>query len=189
MTWKHTENELYALDLDEKCDYPVTARRMLSDHEFDYPEPNHFRWHYRERIKNSSLEFSGHGTLSPIESTVLLLYKASKKSGGYVRMKPEYSYCPFLSGSNNEPVFLYQVVEVIDEVIDYDEIKEELPTLSIGQISGAIAFLRKVAQFNSDDVDLDELEDLELAQDTDFIEELRAALADQETMRVLDFQE
>ncbi|MGH9427954.1 MAG: hypothetical protein ACRD2L_16845, partial [Terriglobia bacterium] len=96
-------------------------------------------------------------------------------------------YCPFLHGSDEKPVFLYELVEVIDGVIDYDEIKEELPTLSVAQISGAIAFLRKVAQFNSDDVDLDELEDLKLAQDETFLNELRAALADQETMRVLNF--
>lgn len=196
MITKQKEEDIYIIDLDEGCNHPIPAKRMVSDPEFDagfdFPESNHFKWHYtghRRDFKDLHFEFSGHGTLSPIESTILLLYKASKKTGGYVRMKPDFSYCPYLPGTDLKPVFLSEVVEAIDGLIDYDEIKEDLPTLSIAQIGGAIAFLRKVAQFNSDDVDLDELEDSEIFSDQNFLGELRAALEDKETMRVLNSNE
>ncbi|MEK6410803.1 MAG: hypothetical protein AABN34_28095, partial [Acidobacteriota bacterium] len=53
-------------------------------------------------------------------------------------------------------------------------------------ISGALAFLRRVSQFNIKGIDIDSLEDEELTGDAAFLGELREAFADREVARVLD---
>jgi hypothetical protein len=114
------------------------------------------------------------------------LAKNSVATGGAVQLKPEFYFCPVLIGSDGAPVALYELVETIDGLINYDKIKEELPSLSYNQIYSAIAFLRKAAQFNITGRDIDDLEDEELAQDEELIAELKRALADQEITRVLN---
>jgi hypothetical protein len=54
------------------------------------------------------------------------------------------------------------------------------------QIDGAISFLRKVAQYNPHEIDFDAMEDEEIRSDPAFLDELRRALADKETSRVLN---
>ena len=110
----------------------------------------------------------------------------SDATGGYVQMRLEYQFVPILIGDDNNPVPLYHFVEVLDEVIDYDSVREELPNLSYAQIGGAISFLRKISQVNARGVDFDLLEDRELSKDSAFLDELRKALADEETSRVLN---
>jgi len=117
---------------------------------------------------------------------VEFLNKASESTGNYVQVRPDMSYCPVLIGRDGSTVFLYEFVEVLDGVVDYDKIIQELPSLSYAQIHGAISFLRKMAQFNLAGKDIDELEDEFLAQDETFIEGLKRALADQEITRVLN---
>lgn len=105
--------------------------------------------------------------------------------GGYVQMRPEYQFIPVLVDLDSNPVPLYRFLEVLDEVIDYDLVREELPNLSYAQIGGAISFLRKISQINPKGIDFDLLEDLELSTNSDFLNEIRKALADEETSRVL----
>lgn len=119
--------------------------------------------------------------LSVVES----LLRASVATGSHVQLVPEISFCPVLIGDDKSPVYLYEFVEALEDVVDYDEIKKELPSLSVGQIGGAIAFLRKISQFNVKGIDIDELEDEELVNDAAFLSELRKAFADQEVARVL----
>lgn len=115
------------------------------------------------------------------------LTTASESTGGYVKFVPEFAHCPVLLGNDGQPVALFEFIEAIDGVIDYESLKEELPTLSFAQINGAILFLRKAAQFNTEGIDIDEVEDLEAANDPHLIEALKQAIADQETARVLDY--
>ncbi len=115
--------------------------------------------------------------------------KWSEATGGHVRLLPELQFCPVLIGDDGNPIPLYELVEVIDGVVDYSEIQVEFPNISFAQIDGAISFLRKIAQFNILGVDFDDLEDEMLAEDEGLLEELRNALANQETSRVLDFGE
>ncbi|HEX8735659.1 MAG TPA: hypothetical protein VF721_10075 [Pyrinomonadaceae bacterium] len=108
----------------------------------------------------------------------------SVSTGGYVQILPEHHYLPALIGNDSRPVFLYEIVELIDEYIDYDRIQEECPTLSFSQIAGAISFIRKVAQLNGANVDIDEMENAIDAQDPELLEALRNALVDVEAARV-----
>lgn len=109
--------------------------------------------------------------------------KAHEELFGEINADP---YIPMLIGSDNEAVPLYHFVEVMDEIVDYDLVRQELPTLSYAQIGGAISFLRKVSQINPQGADLDILEDMELSEDPAFLDELREALADEETSRVFN---
>lgn len=112
------------------------------------------------------------------------LYKAlaefSISTGGYVKFLPEIGYLPALIGNDSHPVFLYQLIELFDEFLDYDKILEEYPALSYSQIGGAIAFLRKVAQLNSRDINVDELEEEHDFDNSVLLEELTNALNDKE---------
>lgn len=114
-----------------------------------------------------------------------ILIECSTATGGYVQFQPELGYLPALIDNNSRPVFVYQFVEALDNLIDYERVKEEFPSLSYAQIDGAIAFLRKVAQLNVRGIDIDALEDDADAQDAELIGELRTALSDRETARVL----
>lgn len=118
---------------------------------------------------------------------VLLAFSEfSEATGGHVQLRPEYHYVPVLIGDDGEAVPLYHFVEVLDGLVGYDQIRQALPTLSYGQIDGAISFLRKVAQYNPREIDFDELEDEEIRSNPAFLNELRRALADKETSRVLN---
>lgn len=100
-------------------------------------------------------------------------------------MRPAFHYIPVIIGDGGRAVPLYQFVEVLDEIVDYDSVIAELPHLSYAQVGGAISFLRKIAQFNPRNIDIDYIEDQQLSEDPVFVEELRKALADKETSRVL----
>ncbi len=121
-------------------------------------------------------------SITSFEKTALLttLIECSISAGGYVQLLPEMNYLPALIDSNQNPVFLYEIVEVIDEFIDYDLIQEEYPALTYSQIQGAISFLRKVSQINARDIDIDELEDSIDADNPELLESLRMALNDTE---------
>lgn len=106
-------------------------------------------------------------------------------TGGYVQVLPEYHYCPVVIGSNQEAVTLSELVEAIDEFVDFEALCSEYPNLSTAQIMGAISFLRKLSQVNSRQIDLDALEDEQIASDVQLIEVLKQAIADKEIVRVL----
>ena len=118
--------------------------------------------------------------------TLLAFSNFSEATGGYVQLRPEYQYVPVLIGDDGEAVPLYHFVEVLDGLVEYDQVRQQLPTLSYVQIDGAISFLRKVAQYNPREIDFDALEDEEIRSNPAFLDELRHALADKETSRVLN---
>jgi hypothetical protein len=112
------------------------------------------------------------------------LHKAGSLSSGYVKILSTYSYCPVLIDREGKPIFLFRFLETIDEMLDYDKIREEYPTITFAQIDGAMSFLRRLAQTNCNEIDLDSFEDTIIAEN--FAEELRDALRDQESVRVLN---
>jgi hypothetical protein len=112
---------------------------------------------------------------------------SSVSSSGYVMILPQYSFCPALIGSDNQPVFLFDFVEVIDELLDYDRIKEEIPNISYAQIDGAISFIRKLLQFNSKSLDIDDLREEMSSRNELFLDRLRSSLITSEPTIVLDF--
>lgn len=92
-----------------------------------------------------------------------------------VRFLPN-SFLPVLWGGDGEPVFLYHFVEGLDAAVDYKELQSQFPSLTLGQIGGAIAFLRGLSQFNVRGVDIDALEDLGLESAPEFQEQIRQSL-------------
>lgn len=126
-------------------------------------------------------------TTADITSKLSVLGQYSRDNdatGGYIQFLPENSFCPTLAGREGKQVFLFRFVEVLDELIDYDKIREQLP-LSYRQIGRAISFLRKLSQFNCA-VDIDDLMDLAEAEDETFITTLRSALSSQGANIVLN---
>lgn len=115
------------------------------------------------------------------------LYNAGQKTGNYVILSKDFGFLPGLIDNNQEFISLFRFIEVMDELIDYDRVIQEFPSLSYSHISGAISFLRKVAQFNLRGYNIDEIMDDELVADEIFLSELRQALANQEVTRVLNF--
>ncbi|MFH0984295.1 MAG: hypothetical protein V1882_02040, partial [Candidatus Omnitrophota bacterium] len=111
---------------------------------------------------------------------------SSLSSSERVMILPEYSFCPTLIGSDNQPVFLCDMLEVIDELLDYDKIKAEIPTISYAQIDGAISFIRKLLHFNSKSLDIDDLREEMTCQNELFLRRLRNSLTSPEPASVLD---
>jgi hypothetical protein len=109
----------------------------------------------------------------------------SEVTGGHVKVLPDYSYMPALIDSENNPIFLYRIVEGIDEHLDVEKILADFPTLNYGQISSAIWFLKKASQLNSQELDVEELEDEYLLSNPAFLEELERGYNDKEVVRVL----
>jgi len=122
---------------------------------------------------------------SHLTDQVELFAQAREASGNAVVLAPHYSFLPILIGRDQQPIALYRFVEVLDDVVDFDQIQEAFPTLSFGQISGALAFLRKLVQFNTRGVDIDRLEDEAFEGSPEFQAQMKRAVADQEITRVL----
>lgn len=118
-------------------------------------------------------------------SIVRVFSQCSEETGYHVQIRPDHGFFPVLAGDDGQVIPLYHFVEVLDEVVDYDLVVGELPSLSYSQVAGAISFLRKLSQTNPKNIHLDRLEDDELSSPA-FITELRSALADEETSRVLN---
>lgn len=114
---------------------------------------------------------------------VVEFYNAS--AGEYVVIRPEYSFCPVLMTSQ-EPIFLFEFVDVLDGLINYDRVKEELPGISYAQIHGAISFIRKLLQFNVRGLDPDDLLEEMQHNDTELFDQLRRSIST-ENSRVLYF--
>ena len=103
-----------------------------------------------------------------------------------MRLEPKYNFVPILVGNDKKPVALFELIETLDEMIDYNNIKAEFPTLSFAQIDSAFSFLRKVAQFNALGIDFDMMDDEDIATNKELLDELRRASNDAEAARVLD---
>lgn len=177
---------------DERCLSPFLAAEDMLRLNPDVTESPSLRWLFALSCiddKRRSVELNVFSNITDWQKNLLVaqvLSERSQETGGYVEFRPEFTFCPVLIGSNSQPVFLYEFVETLDDIVDYDRIREDLPILSSAQISGALAFLRRVSQFNVKGVDIDALEDEELTNNEALLNQLREALADQEVGRVLN---
>lgn len=108
----------------------------------------------------------------------------SELTGGAVVLEPSLRFMPTLLGTDGKPIFLYQFVEALDGMIDYDEMRSEFP-LNYGQIHSALAFLRKLVMTNPSGIDIDQLEDDRDLNDAELIEELRRGFNSGGSLRVL----
>ena len=118
-----------------------------------------------------------------------VMLEASYATGSQVEISPEFCFCPVLRDGNGRVLPLYKFVEILDECVDYEDIREEMPTFSYTQINGALSFLRKMAQYNSDGIDIDTEMDQELFQERVFLEKLRDGLADQGSSHVFNLNQ
>lgn len=111
--------------------------------------------------------------------------QASRRNGDFVTIDPQFSDLPLLWGSDKCPVFVYEVVDLIEETLDLSELHSRLPTLSYAQIAGTLGFLRTLAQFNRKGLDIDAMQDEDMEASPEFQQALRNAVQDKETARVL----
>ncbi len=107
-------------------------------------------------------------------------------TGNHIALRPDLSFCPALIGQNERIVFLFQFIEILDELIDYENIQKLLPGFSFKQIGGAITFLRKLSQFNFNDIDIDAFIDSEDIADEELVSGLCSALPCREANIVLN---
>ncbi len=120
-----------------------------------------------------------------LTSTLAIYIHAGQATGNSVVLDAQHGCLPVLIGADQRAIPLYDFVEALDGIVNYSELQKEFPNLSFTQIAGAIAFLRKLAQFNTRGVDIDHLQDEALEQSTEFQEVVRRAIADQGATRVL----
>lgn len=113
-----------------------------------------------------------------------IVSRCSELSGGYVVLSPEHGL-PSVAVEGGALVGVHELVEAIDGLIDYDDLREMYPGLSYAQIQSVIAFLRKLAMINPSGWDADEAEDEALANDPEFADAIRAGYEDREIVRVL----
>jgi hypothetical protein len=125
------------------------------------------------------------GRIQSMFSVANFFEKSSQLAGDYVRILPELKFMPVLPDNRGDVVFLYEVIEAIDGLVDYGKLNAQFPTLTISQLDGTIAFLRKLMQFNANGLDVDELEDIQIASDTDLVSDLKKAFQDTQIKRVL----
>lgn len=111
--------------------------------------------------------------------------RASQSTGGIVRIEPDCACIPYIVGRDGEPVLVYRLVEVLDEHVDLEAVQKDLPNLTIGQIAAALQFVRKLSQFNTRMVDIDEEIDRHWEESNAFQDTVRRALACEDDLRVL----
>ena len=119
-------------------------------------------------------------------ATLQQYFKYNNAVGAPIQLLPQYSFCPVWMERDQRPVFLFQFIEVLDELIDYDEVKERLPELSFRQIGGAIDFIRKLSQFNLKGIDINDFINSDDATNQVLLNNLRSALSAQGEKVVLD---
>lgn len=112
---------------------------------------------------------------------MVCLRQIAEDTGRYVQMPPQDGCLPILQGSDGEPVYLYHLVEGIEEFLNYDAVLEEYPTLNYTQIVGSLRFLRGVAQQNMLKIDLDAAEEQFTLSD-EILNELRTAYENRENI-------
>ncbi len=111
-------------------------------------------------------------------------HAANVETGSAITLKSDFGYLPFLE-NRNTAIPLFEFVETIDEIVDYDQIKKIYPDISYSKIKGAIDFLRKISQFNLYSLRIDEF--LENGELENVSSELINAVKDEEVLRVLSF--
>ncbi len=113
---------------------------------------------------------------------------ASRYSGNCVKLPRELKYIPVLEREGQHPVFLYEFIEALDGHIDYSELVKEFPGLSYTQISSALQFMRRLAQFNTAGIDVDEIEEEAIESNSLFQQQIIKGISSREGMRVLNSQ-
>lgn len=109
----------------------------------------------------------------------------SELTGGHVEVLPDFGYMPTLIDTEGNPIFLYRIIEGLDEHLDEEKLLEDFPTLTYSQISSAIWFLKRVSQLNIQELDVDAYEDAYMLSNSGFLVELEQAHNAKEVIRVL----
>ncbi len=111
--------------------------------------------------------------------------EAASYSGGFVKIDSDLKSLPVLEREGCTPVYVYQFIDAINGLVDYDDIMREYPGLTYSQINGAFNFLRRLSQFNTAMVGIDALENEFNSDDKELIEGLRDAFRAGEPDHVL----
>lgn len=109
----------------------------------------------------------------------------SAKTGGVIKLDQKFGFFPVILREDGSPIPLYYFVEVIDELLDYQKLKEEFPELTFSQIENTLAFIRKLSAINMFNADIDELESEFDEYDFSLIQALQESITDGDKTRVL----
>ena len=112
--------------------------------------------------------------------------RRAAEAGDSIVVDAKYAGLPVVRSTNGEVTPVYEVVDVIDALIDYKQVVQQLPNVGYTQVGDVMAFLRKIAQFNLHGVDIDEYNDTQMESDPAFQEMMIGAVRDEESVRVLD---
>lgn len=110
---------------------------------------------------------------------------ASARNGNIVKLDEKFAHMPVIIGEEGKPVFLFQLVEEIDSILNYDELQCRFPELSYSQIVAGVGFLRTLSQFNSKNIDVDDLVDSADEADPEFQKQVQESLDLRSDTRVL----
>lgn len=170
--------------------YPIDHSRMFTSASMDISASDlraDTRISQYQNLQQFREVLTRHLTTSAV---IEIFARANELTGNAVTLDPQFAHIPILLDSNDEPVLLYELVEALEQYTDYGRLHAEFPTLTYGQIAGALSFLRKLAQFNSRSIDVDDLEDEMLEATPEFqaiIERaVEEAVGDEEGLRVLN---
>ena len=118
-------------------------------------------------------------------STLNFFESISSKTGGVICLNEKFGFFPVILLEDGTPIPLYYFIEVIDELLDYQEIIDEFPNMRYSQVVNTFEFLRKISSINIYNADIDKLEDEIDSTDTSLILTLQKSFADGENKRVL----
>ena len=109
----------------------------------------------------------------------------SQKAEGEIKLLEKYGFFPILMDKNQDPFPLYSFIEVLDGLVDYNEILNEIPSITIAQVQNTITFLRKLTSINIFNADLDEIENSDDSENFELIQKLIEANTEKGVKRVL----
>ncbi len=154
--------------------------RNISDYAGDYENIS---------IGNSASSFE---TYSPIIdeikksiNAIELFNEISKKTNDEIKLLDIYGFFPVIIGNDQKPIPLYSIIEIIDGMIDYEQIIDQIPTITLQQIQNTFDFLRKLTSINIFNADIDEIENSLDLNDSELIHFLTNALNDEGKKSVL----
>jgi hypothetical protein len=124
------------------------------------------------------------GNLQKLLGAIEIFSKISNTTGNSVHLLEEYNFFPVLIGNDRKPVPLFNLMEILDELVDYDAVIKELPTISYTQVHNAINFLRKVSAINLHGEDIDDIEE-DIDNSDALLNALKSGFEDKEITRVL----
>lgn len=121
---------------------------------------------------------------------VIDFYKqvSEKYKSHIVEQDEKHGFLPMFTDRKGNNHMLYEFVETIEGLIDYDDVIKQYPNLNFADVYLIFDFLRGICQHNTKNVDIDDVEDQIICSDPELMDALRKAIADTTPMRTLELK-